>query len=51
MEFWGKICYNKPTEMYCIDGIGTLKDGKPTLIHESLNRVKNNMPKKLLVST
>lgn len=31
--------------MYCIDRVCTLKDCKPTLIHESLNRVKTKHAK------
>jgi hypothetical protein len=32
--------------MYCIDGASTLKNCKPALIHEPLNRVKNKHAKK-----
>ena len=33
--------------MYCIDGVSTLKNCKPALIHEPLNRVKNKHANKL----
>jgi hypothetical protein len=31
--------------MYCIDGVSTLKNCKPALIHEPLNRVKQKHAK------